>query len=51
VNHAIAREKELIGWIRKNKDELVSSFNPKWEFLNLEVCGAWPPENRNRRTD
>ena len=51
VNHAIAREKELKGWIRKKKDELVNTFNPKWEFLNLEVCGAWPPENNNRRTD
>lgn len=51
VNMAIEREKELKGWKRIKKDDLVNSFNPKWEFLNQEVCGIWPPENSNRRYD
>jgi putative endonuclease len=34
VNDAIAREKEIKGWTRKRKEELINSENPKWEFLN-----------------
>ena len=30
---AIAREKELKGWLRKKKDALVSRMNPRWEDL------------------
>ena len=27
---AISREKQIKGWIRKRKDELVNTMNPKW---------------------
>jgi len=31
---AIAREKQLKKWNRRKKNELISSFNPEWRFLN-----------------
>jgi putative endonuclease len=39
---AIAREKEIKGWRREKKNDLVRTMNPKWEdlgqkFLNLEL--------------
>ena len=34
VQHAITREKELKGWTRIRKEELINSFNPQWDFLN-----------------
>ncbi|MFI3240620.1 MAG: GIY-YIG nuclease family protein [Bacteroidales bacterium] len=33
INQAIAREKQLKNWKRKWKEELIDSFNPKWEDL------------------
>jgi len=33
VNAAIAREKEIKGWIRKKKASLVESVNPEWRDL------------------
>jgi putative endonuclease len=44
INNAIAREKEIKGWIRKKKWELIKSFNPEAKFLNEELFGAWPPK-------
>jgi putative endonuclease len=43
---AIAREKEIKGWIREKKIALIHSKNPSWKFLNKEVCGSWPPCNK-----
>jgi len=34
VQEAIAREKELKGWRREKKLELIRSFNEDFEFLN-----------------
>jgi putative endonuclease len=34
VQLAIAREKELKGWRREKKLDLIKSFNPEFEFLN-----------------
>ncbi len=34
IEHAISREKEIKGWSRKKKVELIQSINPSWEFLN-----------------
>lgn len=34
VQEAIAKEKELKGWRRDKKLELIRNFNPKFEFLN-----------------
>ncbi len=43
INEAIAREKEIKGWRREKKEELIKTKNPTWEFLNSTVCGSWPP--------
>jgi putative endonuclease len=37
IDDAIAREKELKGWTRKKKEELINQSNPDWNFLNEEV--------------
>ena len=37
IEYTIDREKELKKWRREKKDLLISSFNPKWKFLNDEV--------------
>jgi putative endonuclease len=34
VRRAIAREKEIKGWSRKKKGELVASVNPEWADLS-----------------
>ncbi len=33
VNTAIAREKEIKGWLRRRKIDLIQSINPAWEDL------------------
>ena len=37
VKSAIAREKQIKGWLRKKKIELIESVNPKWRDLS----GDW----------
>lgn len=37
INHAIEREKQIKGWKRFKKEELISGFNPEWKFLNDDV--------------
>jgi putative endonuclease len=37
VRDAIAREKQLKGWTRKRKIELVKTMNPKW----VDLSGQW----------
>ena len=44
INNAIAREKEIKGWSRKKKEQLIRSMNPQWTFLNPSVCDGWPPK-------
>ena len=34
VNSAIAREKQLKGWSRKKKNDLISKMNPQWTDLS-----------------
>ena len=36
VREAIAREKEIKGWLRAKKVALVNEFNPEWKDLSLE---------------
>jgi putative endonuclease len=43
VRDAIAREKELKGWTREKKEELIKTKNSGWIFLNKNVCIHWPP--------
>ena len=37
ARHAIEREKEIKGWTRKKKEQLIQSMNPEWKFLNDEI--------------
>jgi putative endonuclease len=37
INTAIDREKQLKGWTRNKKDELIAQFNPTLRFLNDEI--------------
>ena len=37
IEHAIEREKEIKGWTRKRKNELIEIENPGWRFLNEEI--------------
>jgi putative endonuclease len=37
---AIAREKQLKGWIRKRKIELIEKENPQWRDLSEEWCAT-----------
>jgi len=37
INLAISREKQIKGWNRNKKIELISNFNPTWKFLNDEI--------------
>ena len=37
IEHAIEREKELKGWLRHKKDNLITDFNPGWRFLNQDA--------------
>jgi putative endonuclease len=43
VKEAIRREKEIKGWMRKKKEQLVDSVNPEWRFLNADIM-TWPPD-------
>ena len=37
IEQAIAREKQIKGWKRIKKVNLISGFNPNWEFLNHNI--------------
>jgi len=37
VQHAIDREKEIKGWKRSKKEDLINDLNPAWNFLNDEL--------------
>ena len=34
IQDAIAREKEIKGWRREKKVDLIATMNPTWDFLN-----------------
>jgi predicted GIY-YIG superfamily endonuclease len=40
VRDAISREKEIKGWRREKKNQLVQTLNPKWKDLGLELFGT-----------
>lgn len=44
INSAIAREKEIKGWTRKKKLELIETENPMLKILNESLLEKWPPE-------
>ena len=37
IRLAIAREKQLKGWLRARKIVLIESFNPQWKDLSVEL--------------
>ena len=37
IQHAIEREKEIKGWKRLKKINLINEFNPTWKFLNDDI--------------
>ncbi len=37
IGQAIVREKQIKGWKRIKKDNLISEFNPDWDFLNKNI--------------
>lgn len=51
VNDAIAREKEIKGWLRIKKDRLITEFNHDWKFLNKDIFEKWPPNEIFHRKD
>jgi putative endonuclease len=53
INNAIYREKEIKDMSREKKMAMISAVNPDWQFLNIEICGMWPPmfEGRLLRND
>jgi putative endonuclease len=46
INDAIAREKEIKGWVRRKKIALIEAENPKWSDLWLELFAE--DENQDR---
>lgn len=50
INRAIEREKQIKGWLRKKKEELINSVNPEWRFLNEDVM-RWPPKDSSLRSE
>ncbi len=46
INHAIEREKEIKGWTRAKKVNLIVQENPGWAFLNNDIM-EWPPINHH----
>jgi putative endonuclease len=40
VQAAIRREKQLKGWMRAKKLELIESQNPEWRDLGIELLGS-----------
>lgn len=37
IEEAIAREKQIKGWSREKKEDLINEYNPQWIFLNGEI--------------
>jgi putative endonuclease len=40
IRMAIAREKQIKGWLRKRKIALIESVNPSWKDLTVELAKA-----------
>ena len=42
IRIAIAREKQIKGWLRERKIALIESFNPRWRDLAAELQSPTP---------
>ena len=51
INNAILREKEIKNLSREKKIAMINGVNPKWQFLNIGICGMWPPTFEGRLND
>ena len=40
IRDTISRGKQLKGWRREKKNDLITRFNPKWEDLGVRMFGA-----------
>lgn len=40
INRAIEREKEIKGWKRYKKENLINIYNPNWKFLNDTILST-----------
>ena len=45
IEDAIRREKEIKGWRREKKMNLIKKTNPALTFLNEKIITDWPPKN------
>ena len=48
IYNAIYREKEIKNMSRALKIAMITAVNPKWAFLNRDICGEWPPTFEGR---
>ena len=49
INDAISREKEIKGWLRSKKTDLIKSTNPHWNDLaagHFSHCTTKPPTKK-----
>jgi putative endonuclease len=44
IDDAIAREKEIKGWLRRKKIALIESVNPKWDDLSRHWQDVFKPD-------
>ena len=49
VQDAKARERQIKGWTRAKKLELIKSQNPMLHTLNLSIIPNWPPKDAYHR--
>ena len=49
VEDAIRREKQIKGYSRQKKLELIKNENPKFIFQNADVLGCWPPKENQQK--
>ena len=47
ITSAIQREKQIKGWLRKRKIDLIESVNPEWDDLSAEWYSAQDPSLRS----
>jgi putative endonuclease len=48
IRIAIAREKQIKGWLRARKIALIESFNPQWQDLAAELQSPTPHSKPQR---
>jgi len=51
AEEALAREKQIKGWSRKKKLDLIRQDNPTLNSLNISILDNWPPKDGSSRGD